>query len=444
MNFKTTFLSVVMLFLYGQSTANDSVLNLSLKQICRMGIEKNADIKNAEFEKQKIYYQRKETESRLYPQLESYSNFNYYYSIPKSLLPGEIFGQKGLIPVEFGTNYDWSSGFKATQILYNKSVFTSLRISKQMMTIGTLALKQKTEEIIYQISQVYYLCLATKEQLLQYEKSISNTEQMLGIAKLQTENGVLRNVDYSKILVNKNNLQTEIENLNCFYNAQLGMLKYLTGISPETELLLTDTFIYKPAIIVNEYPAEINRTEYQFITAEIDIAKLKMKQNYQLYQPSFTFFGQHYYQAQRNDIDFFDNARDKFFKTGIVGVSVILPIFDGFERRSKIRQAEIELEQLSNERKKLTALFSKEYTDAKEKYGFGLKALLRQQENIKIAEQNYAISLQGYRYQTVSLSDLLVSESGLTDARLSYVNALLQLLNADLEFKKAKGYLLNH
>jgi outer membrane protein len=52
--------------------------------------------------------------------------------------------------------------------------------------------------------------------------------------------------------------------------------------------------------------------------------------------------------------------------------------------------------------------------------------------------------LQGYRQQVVSLSDLLMSENGLTEARLSYYNAVLQLNNAGLDVKKAKGELLNN
>jgi len=69
--------------------------------------------------------------------------------------------------------------------------------------------------------------------------------------------------------------------------------------------------------------------------------------------------------------------------------------------------------------------------------------LLRQEENIKTAEETYSISLQGYRQQVVSLSDLLMSDSSLTEARLSYLNALLQLKNAELDVRKAKGDLLN-
>jgi outer membrane protein TolC len=129
---------------------------------------------------------------------------------------------------------------------------------------------------------------------------------------------------------------------------------------------------------------------------------------------------------------------------GFVGLSLSVPIFDGFEKHSKIRQSDIALEQLINTQKTTTEYFSKEFADAIMQYYNNLNIVTRQQENIKTAEESYSVSLQGYRQQVVSLSDLLMSENGLTEARLSYYNALLQLNNAGLDVKKAKGELLNY
>ncbi|MDD4116228.1 MAG: TolC family protein, partial [Massilibacteroides sp.] len=66
----------------------------------------------------------------------------------------------------------------------------------------------------------------------------------------------------------------------------------------------------------------------------------------------------------------------------------------------------------------------------------------RQEENIRIAEGNYRIVLLEYQQQTTSLSDLLRAQNSLTEACLSYDNALLQLKNAALDLIKAKGELL--
>jgi outer membrane protein TolC len=129
---------------------------------------------------------------------------------------------------------------------------------------------------------------------------------------------------------------------------------------------------------------------------------------------------------------------------GVIGLSLSIPVFDGFEKHSKIRQGALELDQLRNTRRNTVEYFSKEYKDAVMQYENNFTIVIRQKENIKTAEESYSVTLQGYRQQVVSLSDLLLSESSLTEARLSFYNALLQLKNAGLEVRKSKGELLNY
>jgi outer membrane protein TolC len=427
-----------------KASAQDTSMYLSLKQSYQMVIEKNVNVRNADLERQKINYQLKEAQSKLYPQIEGYSTFSYYYAIPKMVLPGEIFGQTGMIPVEIGTKFDWSSGFKATQVLYSQSYFTSLKLAQKMLTMGDLNLQQKKEEVIYQVSQVYFLCQTTGKQIGQLKITMQHMDRMIEIAKLQNENGVIRKIDYSRVLVNKSNLQTQIDNLEQLYRQQISLLKYLIGLDMNTKIELSDSLTFSRVEISIQLPDFNNRTVLKLLDKQMEVTFLTRKFNQQSYLPTLAGFGQYYYQGQRNAFDFFDGGDDKFFKTGVVGLSLSVPIFDGFEKRSKIRQHDIALQQLQNTRKSTSDYFSREFTDAVGQYGNSLNALLRQQENIKVAEETYNISLQGYRQQVVSLSDLLMSESSLTDARLSYFNALMQLKYAELEVKKAKGELLNY
>jgi outer membrane protein len=444
MKIKKTIPGVLLIYGILHASAQDTTMYLSLKQSCQLGIEKNVNVQNADLERQKTNYKLKEAQSKLYPQIEGYSTFSYYYAIPKMVLPGEIFGQTGMIPVEIGTKYDWSSGFKASQVLYSQSYFTSLKLAQRMVTIGDLSLQQKKEEVIFQVSQVYYLCQTTSKQIAQLKITMQNTERMIEIAKLQNENGIIRKIDYSRVSVNKSNLQTQIDNLDQLYWQQLGLLKYLIGLEMSTKIELSDSLTFSAAEISNQLPDLSNRTELKLLDKQMEITALTRKFNQQSYMPTLAGFGQYYYHGQRNAFDFFNGGNDKFFKTGAVGISLNVPIFDGFEKQSKTRQKDIELQQLQNTKKNTSDYFSKEFTDAARQYDNSLKALFRQQENIKVAEETYTISVKGYRQQIVPLSDLLMSENSLTEARLSYFNTLLQLKNAELEVKKAKGDLLNY
>ena len=440
---RTTVIGLIVLTGGMRANTQDTVQYLSLRQSCQLALEKNVNVQNAELEKQKTHFQFKEAQSKLYPQVEGYSSFNYYYAIPKMVIPGEIFGQTGPIPVEIGTKFDWSSGFKASQVLYNQSYFTSLKLAKQMEILNILSLRQQREAIVYQVSQLYFLCQNTLKQAELLSGTLSNSERLLEIAKLQSENGIIRKVDYSRVQVNKSNIQTQIDNLNQLYAQQLGLLKYLIGLDTGNKIILSDTMIVKPVISIYEEIDFSKRPEILLLDRQLEINSLLRKGNREAYLPSLSGFGQYYYQGQRNEFDFFKGGNDKFFKVGVVGINLSVPIFNGFEKHAKTMQSDIEQMQLENTRSSTKSFLSKEYTDAIRQYKSSLAAIERQQKNIEVAEETYNISLQEYQQQVISLSDLLLSESSLTEARLSYFNALLQLENAGLELKKAKGELLN-
>lgn len=441
MTTRTSLVTALLCLLLHPMPAQEKAISLSMQQSCRLGIKQNADVLYTSLEQEKARYKVQEKESKLYPQLEGYSRFGYNYAIPKLIIPGEIFGQTGLMAVEIGTRFDWTGGFRATQLLYNQSYRTSLQLARSMVSVEELNHRQKKEEIIFQISQLYLLCQATRRQIVQLELALQNMEQLLGIARQQYENGIIRKVDQARISVNQNNLQTEADHLHQLYTQQLSMLKYLTGLPADTKVILTDTLSLSPSPMLPGAADMTHRTELQLLDKKMELTRLTQRMNRQSWLPTLSGFGEYYFQGQRNAFDFFRGGDDKFYQVGVVGISLQVPLFDGWEKKAKTKQFDLELRQLRNRKEQATAYYSKEYTDAVRLCESSYRAIVRQEENIRVAAETYAVSLQGYRQQLVPLSDLLLSENSLTEARLSYYNALLQLKNAELGLMKANGTL---
>ncbi|HKJ81902.1 MAG TPA: TolC family protein [Ignavibacteriaceae bacterium] len=415
--------------------AQNPVLQLSLDDACKLAIDSNLQIINARIEIQKNHYQELEAKSKFYPTVEGYSDFNYYYAIPQMLFPGEFFGETGEIPIEIGTKYDWSSGFKSSMPLVNLSKLTAIKLAKSMKAMSSLSLEQKKEEILYQVHQVYYLCQATNAQIIYLDKNMGNTQHLLEILNSQISNGIARRIDYSKLTVTKNNLQTQIDNLEKLKVQQSNMLKFILGLNNDAQLVLTDS-LTEQVEVPNDTPLDLSqRTDIKLIENQIENTKLNKKSVSKSYLPTLSAVGQFYYQGQQNEFNYF-NGKDRFFKVGYVGLSLSVPIFNGFEKQHKIQQYNLEIAQLQNTKKNTANNLRKDYANAIEEYRNSLKIIHRQQENIKVAEDNYNISLQQYKQQTLLLSDLILAENSLTEARLSYTDALLQLKNAELELKK--------
>lgn len=417
---------------------------LSLDQAIAMAIENNPSIQIADLEKQKVVLQEKENKDRLMPQVEVYSTFSYYYSIPKMVIPGEIFGQQGNIPVEFGTKYDWNSGLKFSQLIYSQSYFTSLKLTTEMIELQKLNVQLKKEEVVFHVSQLYYLCQTVEKQLAAMDSTLNNLQKAKTIVELQKTNDMARQADVERLEIDINKMTIEKHKLAEHHVQQLNLLKLLTGQNMDTQLLLSQyvSTDENEMAFVENINYRIN--ELQLLEKQKEIAALQSAMEKQAYLPTLLVFGRYYYQGMRDEFDFFDGGDDRFFKSGIVGLQLNIPIFNGFVRRNRIKMNEIELQKLQTQLSQTELLDSKEKREAWQSYENSIQELAILKNNIKSAKQIYQVNLLSYRQQVLSLTDLIITENQLAESRINYYGALFKVKSAELILKKLYGSLLNN
>jgi outer membrane protein TolC len=73
------------------------------------------------------------------------------------------------------------------------------------------------------------------------------------------------------------------------------------------------------------------------LNAQKDIADINQKMVNHGYYPTLAAFGQFGYQGMRQNFgDYFNNSPDnKWFASSYVGLSLTIPVFDGFSKRSQ-------------------------------------------------------------------------------------------------------------
>ena len=320
--------------------------SLPLHEAVTLAMENNHSIQIADLEHQKAVFQQKESKSRLMPQVEAYSTFSYYYAIPKMVIPGEIFGQEGSIPVEFGTKYDWNSGLKFSQLIYSQSYFTSLTLISEMIELHELNVQMKKEEVAFQVSQLYYLCQTVEKQLTAMDSTLANLQKLKAIVELQKANDMAQQADVERLEIDINKVKIERQKLAEHLAQQINLLKLLTGQSMDTEVILPQSISVDETDIGLIENTDCRRTELQLLEQQKQTTVLQADMEKQGYLPTLSVFGQHYYQGMRDEFDFFDGGDDRFFKSGIVGLQLSIPIFDGFARRNRIKMQEIEFRKL--------------------------------------------------------------------------------------------------
>jgi outer membrane protein len=439
------FILMVSLLAVGLSCliAQDSTKYLSLKQCLKTGLESSQSMINAGLEKEKMLYQKQGTLSRLFPQIEGFGTYDNYVKLPVTMIPGDIFGQPGTtIPVSLAMKHNISTGLKATQTIYDKTAIAALSLSEKMKEISNINYDKVSKDLIYEITRLYFLVKVTDEQKIIFQENIKRLDRLLKVSEAQYDAGFIRSVDNDRVKVNRENLLTELQDLEVLCIQQVDMLGYLIGIKEKKNLVLTDSIQIE--LIDNRllpYSSGKERPEILLSEKQKELALINKNVASSGYYPRVSIYGQYYFQGQRDKFDFFESGGDKWFKVGIVGLSVSVPVFDGFEKGSRINQSEADYLQASNNYEFTQRYIKIEYDNALNKYNSNREAERRQKSNINLAERVCEKMYLQYKQGIATLTDLLNAENGLNEARLSALNTTLNLRLAELDLLKASDNL---
>lgn len=425
------------------SAQESKVTNLSLKQCVQMAVENNINVQNARIDKEKTKSKVSETRSTLFPKINASGNFQDNLQLPTTMIPGEIFGQPGTkIPVQMGSPYSTTASVSLNQVLYNQTAFTALQLSKKLEKIGDLGIEKASEEMASEVSKLYFLTLTTAKQKKLVEENIVRIRRLRDITQSVVENGMGKRVDNDRVNVNLENLNTQLNNVNAAIQQQQNMMKYLLDIPLQETIVLTDTaemtLLQQSPAIKSDFSDHI---DIQLLESQKEVILLNKKTINGGYAPTLSFVGQYANQGLRKDLKnyFQDSPENKWFGSSYIGLNLSIPVFDGFEKRSKARQAQLDFLKMAATLENTKERFDMNYQNALSNYQNNKNNVQSQKQNIELAEKVYHETALKYREGLATLSDLLQDEMGLSNAQASYLNALYNFKEAELKIMSLNG-----
>lgn len=424
-------------------TAAYSQNRLSLQESIHLAVERNINVVSSRIEQEKSVLKIAEVASSLLPQVNGSASFMDNLELPTTILPGEIIGAPGTtLPVKMGVQFNTSMAVTVNQVLFDQTRFTALKLTKQAEEISRLSVEKAGESIAMEVAKLYFLIQTTGEQASLIEGNISRTERMAGIIKLLRDSGMGKQVDYDRIMVSLQNLQTQLDNTNALYEQQINLLKYMLQIPDETEIELTESITNPLVNSMLEMNTDFSQhIDIQLLEMQKDLTNLNRKNINNGYLPTLTFVGQYAYQGQRKAFKnyFNDNPENNWYGSSYVGLNLSIPIFDGFNKRSKSRQADSDYTQSKIRLKDTEQRLNIDYKNGVNNYRNTQNNVSRQKQNIELAEKVYRETELKYREGQASLNDLLQDEMGLSNAQSGYLNALYGFKEAELNIMSLNG-----
>ena len=435
---KMMFLFYLMLplLLYGQQP---EVTVLSLNECINLGLSNNLKLKQARMESDKSRYQLQEAVSAGLPKVSSYASFDDYFDIPVNMVSGEILGQPGtMVPIQLGTRYNATAGIQAGQMIYNAAFFESVRLFRKACEISNLNLEQYKEELAYNLAQIYLFIQTTNKQLSLIDSNLVAFTKIYDYSAQHYNNGLIRKTDLDRVTVAIHNMETERDNLLLTRNQQLNMLKYLTGIDQDHNIILSDEidFISFPC----EYTDTIfnNQIDIRLLEQKKELADINLHLTRASNVPSLSGYAAFSYMAPVEKLNRIDN-KDNWYKTSFVGLKLTIPIFEGNKVRSKLKQNQIEINQLQTSQKDLRSELSVRLKNVSDKLRTNREMEVRLKTDKELAGNVLNITSQQYGLGLKSFTDVLNARYEYNTAHLSWLNSLLQIKLSELEIAKIQG-----
>lgn len=416
---------------------------LTLEECIAFAILNNPNLHSIQLAEQANNFKIKEIKASGLPQVNATGQWSHNYALAEQILPGEVFGQPGTsVAVKFGVANTLIGNLEVNQLLYSKSYFTGLKAAKTSQSLVELNTFKTKEDLVYNIAQIYLQLQITEKQKEILNTNINRINQLIDISQIQFEEGLIKKIDVDQLRVNKTNLLTELQNVKIGVVQQLNLLKFYMGMSPNSDIAIAEYVQEGDRYPVSEELVLTANTNLQLLNKQMELNELDMENIRAGYYPTLSAFARYGWQGQTDKLFSNDDANNiQGSPTGVFGLSLNVPIFDGFQRKNQTQQKQIKERQLMLDQKYMKHSIEMEFANAKNALRQNKTLLESQKGNMKLAEELYGVTKLSYQEGIAPLTELLNAEQSLKEAQTQYLTSLLQLNLAELDQMKASGQL---
>jgi outer membrane protein TolC len=444
-----------------------TVYEISAEKAVELAVKQRTEILNARLDVQNQQAMNAELTGSALPQIKGFASATRYFKIPVTVLPDfispSVYGvlskegvkdgsgntivmpdNFGTFPAAFGVPWQSSLGFSINQLLFQPDVFVGLKARSTAVALYESQVKAQEDSVKSSVYRAYYGVLIAekgftfaKESELRLSKLFSDQEQLF-------KNGFIEKLDLDKTQVTLNNVRTTLNQLQNLIEVSYAGLKFALAIPQTDKLILTDTLsndlIRKDIFDLQQGFKYEDRNEVQALLTTNKLLDFQVRRYKLAGVPTLSASWNYSKTAQRQKFDIFDFNKT-WFPASYIGLNLNLPIYDGNQRRNRVKQASYSLEKNRNTLKQFEQLVDFQVVSSRSQLINAISSLNTQEENKQLAEKVYNTTKIKYEKGLGSSFEVLQSETSLQDALNNYYQAIYNAIIAKIGYRRALGKL---
>ena len=435
--------------------------SFSLEEAITYGLSNSAVIKLEKLNVKDADGQILEYKSIGIPTISGGVDYQYFLDIPTQILPdfispavyGVLF-QEGLLPqkaintegsapVKFGKDQSLNASIALNTLLFDYTWIKGLKAQQLYRELVRKQVEQKEFDTRSNITKAYLAVLISNQNAVLLDNNIRNLEEIRRETNIIYENGFAEQLDVDRLDLSLSNLKTEREKIKNLSSITKNLLKFQMGYPIEMPIELKDNFddlvnfAVAQKVALNDSINYNNRPEYQAINMGLRLQEINQQVIKLGKLPTLSGFASYSQQLQRNGL--FNSDEAGWFPSTVVGVSLNVPIFDGFNRKAKLQRAHIETEKTLINKSEFERGMELTVRNARIQYINARETVKSRQNSLDLAEKIFDTSNIKYDAGVGSSLERSQAEADLYTAQNNYINALYDLIVAKTDLDIALG-----
>lgn len=401
-----------------------ATLNLSIQEAQDYAVQTNRSLRNASLAVQKAYAQRWQTIAAMLPQVD----MSWGYT--------SMMGYKmSLGGMEIAMNDNGTLGVTASVGINGQAIVGAL-LNNVAIDMQQLNLQQSEDNLRANIKTSYASVLVLQNVVTLLETSLANIEQMAEMTQRSVDVGAAEQTTADLIKVRANTLRNNINANQRSTQLALNALKVLLDVPTTTELVLTSTlddFLSAESVLQllgNDFVLE-NNLSYQLLEKNVDLAKKNVHMAGWAYGPTVALAYQY------SEKSYFGKSEGlNMTPPNAISLNISMPLWSSGKRAAGVVEKKIALEEARNTFEETANNLGIQNDQLRYNLQNGYETYINEKDNMEVTQRVFDNTSRKFNQGAASNLDLVNASNDLITAQSNYVQAVLTLVNAQVELEK--------
>lgn len=425
---------------------------LSLQACMDYALKHNYNIKNAQLDVQIQKAQNDQTLSVSYPHINAKAELDDFLNPQKTFIDGSTFVFPGQTPAPYGTivplaftiPYATSASISGSQLLFDGGVFIAWKARNTVLEFARLNGQVTEENVRYNVYKAYNSLVIAYRQYGIIKSSLVYARSLQHDLEITRQNGFAEKIDVERTEVQVNNLANDSIRIGNLLTVSEQMLKYQMGMDINTPIVLTDTVLEErkqnTLALLNEEEHYDRVPEFNVVNTSLKLNEFNLRRYQLAALPSLSAFGAmgyNYGEDYFSKLFFFPH----YAFNSMIGVQLNVPIFNGYIRHFQITETKLDIEKSKNNIEFMKQSIDFQAATSRTSLKNAILQVQSQRRNMEVANDVLDLAQKKYKAGVGSNLEVTQAQTDLLRAQTNYFSALLDLINAEADLKKALGLL---